>query len=289
MSRSLRFPIFPERPNSSQGPRSPHGSSPRLGLAGLALALGLASAACESDDKDTASGSETGETAETGDSDLLCSEPDVPACLDDLISDLSLHDDKVAEGSVTTTTEGDDFVTVVDASQGGSTGAVDYAWVYVRFTADGAEKLEIDDETAAEEDMDWHIAMRRYYVRINSGDAGPSCVTAAQLAGYEYDEVDSLPSGVSFEEESFYTEDCEVIPDNHGLGDPAFVLNEWWDYASCVQTTLIPYVLQLEDGSHVLLVVEAYYTDGQDLCNQTGQMGSGTGGGNLKVRWRFLD
>jgi hypothetical protein len=42
----------------------------------------------------------------------VCEEPADVVCVDDLILDLSLHDDQVSEGAVTTDADGDDFVTM---------------------------------------------------------------------------------------------------------------------------------------------------------------------------------
>ena len=76
----------------------------------------------------------------------VCEEPADVGCVDDLILDLSLHDDKVSEGAVTNDADGDDYVTAVDATGGGYSNATQNPWVYLKFTDDGAEKVEIDDE-----------------------------------------------------------------------------------------------------------------------------------------------
>ena len=133
-------------------------------------------------------------------SEPVCTDPEPPACVDAMIQDLSLHDDKVSDATVSTTRDGDDFVTFVDASAGGYNRATSNPWTYVRFTADGAERVDLDDESALS-DMTWHMAFRRFIVRLNSGDSGPSCVGAAALVGRRYDAVDAVPEGVTFLED----------------------------------------------------------------------------------------
>ncbi len=217
-------------------------------------------------------------------------DPVEPACVDQIILDLSLHDDKVADNrDVTTTTDGDDFVTEIDATAGGYNNAANNPWVYVKFTASGAERVDIDDETALES-MDWDLAFRRYIIRLNSGDSGPSCVAAATLAGMDYAEVDAVPDDVQWATEDFYDDECNLQEDSSGLpSSPDVVIGygDWWSYGSqCVETTLEPHELRLADGSVFKMVVEAYYASGQDTCNETGSGGSGSG--NITLRWRML-
>ena len=58
----------------------------------------------------------TQDTSETV--EAMCTEPAELACFDSVILDLSLQDDAVSDGSVETSTEGEDFLTSVDASAG---------------------------------------------------------------------------------------------------------------------------------------------------------------------------
>ena len=44
---------------------------------------------------------------------------------------------------------------------------------HVRFTPNGLEKVEIDDETALES-MDWDMSLRRFILRLNGGATGAS-------------------------------------------------------------------------------------------------------------------
>ena len=82
---------------------------------------------------------EADKSADTADSteqvmiDPVCEDPVDVECVDQLILDLSLHGDKVSDGMVSTQPDGDDFVSVIDASAGGFMDAVNNPWVYVKF------------------------------------------------------------------------------------------------------------------------------------------------------------
>lgn len=211
-----------------------------------------------------------------------------PACVDAMIQDLSLHDDKVSNGEVVTVTDGEDFVTSVDASAGGYQRASNNPFVYLRFTDAGAEKISIDDDSALSS-TDWHLSLRRFIVRVNSGDSGPSCVGAAGLRAQTYEEVSSVPEGLSFREDDYYTDDCTLVNDSSGLpGSPQVAMGAWWSYTSCLETTGTPFLIQLEDGRVVKLRIETYYGgDGQTECNEGGS--TTAEGGYLTLRWRFMD
>ena len=64
-------------------------------------------------------------------------------------------------------------------------------------------------------------------------------------------------------------------------------MGQWWEYPGCVATTMIPHVVQLSSGRQVKVVIEAYYGDGQDNCNDRGAMGSDSA--NITMRWAFLN
>jgi hypothetical protein len=164
-------------------------------------------------------------------------------------------------------------------------GSTRYPWVYVRLGADGAERVDIDDESALES-MDWHIAFRRFNVRLNGGDGGPSCVGADARNRENYAEITSVPADASYALEDFYDDACELQMDTYGMS-PDFALYGWWEYGgSCVQTTLLPFLLQLDDGRVLKFVIEAYYESGQEACNENGTAGEGSG--VLTFRWRDL-
>ncbi len=194
----------------------------------------------------------------TDDTDVQVCEQVAPSCIDDMILDLSLHDDKTNNGAVTTEADGDDFVTTVDANAGGSSNASNRAWVYFRFDADGTAKVETDDESALES-SEWHVAMRRFIVRLNSGDSGPSCVSAAELSRQSYADVASVPDGAEFAVEDFYDDSCAIQEDDSGLpGSPDVALGSWWTYTDAIEPTLVPFLVQVEDGRVLKLVIEGY-------------------------------
>ena len=159
--------------------------------------LFLAWAACTGGEKndDTGAQGDTGESGDTGTTtDAVCTDPVEPSCIDDMILDLSLQATKTSDGEVVDTPDGADFVTTVDASAGGYNNADKNAWTYVSFSADGTSKVDIDDESALES-MEWDLAFKRYIIRVNSGDSGPSCVGAATMSGNTYADVTSIPAG----------------------------------------------------------------------------------------------
>lgn len=244
----------------------------------LSLVLVLSLASCDDSGSDT--------QAETGSSDLRCDEPSELSCIDEMILRLGMHGDKVSEGAVSTTSSGDHFVSSVDATAGGFGQSDSNPWIYLRFTDGGLEKLEIDDETALE-DMTWHIAAKRFLLRLNGGSSGPSCVGAAPFLERTFEELTEVPDGLRFHEDDFLLEDCTIINDSSGLPDsPQVALSAWWSYPGCVATSGVPFLIQLEDGRVIRFVVDSYYTSDQQVCNDTGSPGSG--GANFSWRWSFV-
>ncbi len=224
-------------------------------------------------------------------SEAVCEEAKEPSCVDAMILDLSLHDDETSDGDVTTEVDGADFVTRVDATAGGYSQASNNPWVYVRFTPTGAERVDIDDESALGS-MDWHISARRFILRTNSGENAPSCVGVSSFPEKTYEELTSVPDGLQYYEDDFYTADCTIVNDSSGLpGSPQVALAPWWSYDACVATTSTPFVIRLEDGKFIKLVVEAYYEDpaDQEVCNETGTAPTGAVSAYYQWRWRFLE
>ncbi len=255
-----------------------------LAVASLApFALAACSGTKATPDSSADSGSDTG----TG-PDAVCTQPTPIACTDQIISDLSLHDDKTSTGDVVTTTDGTDFLTTVDASAGGFGNETKHAWTYLKFTPTGAEKVSIDDETALTS-MDWDLSARRFILRLNGGSSGPSCVGADAVGGgATYESITSIPSDAAYAMDAFYDADCNLIGDSSGLpGSPAVALAAWWSYASCLETTGQPFLIQLADGHVIKLRVESYYGSSQDECNSTGT--TSADGGYFIFRWAYLN
>ena len=191
-----------------------------------------------------------------------------------------------AEGGEINKWSGDDFITYIDASAGGYQNASSNPWVYIKFTPNGAEKVEIDDESALES-MDWDLSMRRFILRLNGGSSGPSCVGAATFLESTYADLNEVPDGLNFMVDQYYTSDCTLINDSSGLPDnPQVALGAWWTYPGCVATSLFPHLIQLANGSVIKMVVEAYYGSDQDNCNENESPGSDSA--KFTIRWTYL-
>jgi hypothetical protein len=164
--------------------------------------------------------------------------------------------------------------------------------VYVRFTDDGLEKVEVSDVDAFESGA-WDLAARRFVIRVNSGVGGPSCVRVARTApGTEFDTLTEVPEGLDYRTEAYYSpDDCTIVSDGSGIGAPGTALGSYWTYRGCVEMTGNVYIVQVADGRSVKLEVESYYSpEVQDYCDANGQLPDGpSGSGSLQIRWAFLD
>jgi hypothetical protein len=207
-------------------------------------------------------------------------------CEDALVLDLGFVEGVVSEGAVESTPDGEGFVSQVDASAGGLQSAPMNPWVYLRFGDDGLERVGIDDFESLES-YDWHIAAKRFGIRLNSGTGGPSCVHGAALDGMAYEDVTELPAGTELAPEAFFDEECTLVDDGTGQGSPGYLLTPWWSYSGCVATTGVPFVLELHDGRTLKLVIDAYYGEGQAGCNESGAMGQDSA--HFTWRWSFLE
>lgn len=225
-----------------------------------------------------------------GGAGALC-EPATNACSDDIILQMDLQED-IAPGKVENAPEGAGFISTIDARAGGFGAADPDSYVHARFTDKGLEKVDISDQDSLDS-MDWDISFRRFVIRINSVDSGPSCVTAARVPGsVAFDDIKTLPDNLTFKADSYFTESCELIPDGSGLGSPATVLSSYWIYPGCVKMTGHIYVVKLRDGRHVKLTVLSYYSEATqaecDACMMDSCMITPTGSAIFRVRWEFL-
>jgi hypothetical protein len=136
--------------------------------------------------------------------------------------------------------------------------------------------------------MDWHIAAKRFILRLNGGSSGPSCVAAAPFLEKTYDELATVPDGVRYVEDDFMQADCTLINDSSGLeSSPQVALSPWWEYPGCVKTTGVPFLIRLDDGRQLRFEVESYYKSEQQVCNDTGS--PGVGGANYTWKWSFVE
>lgn len=179
------------------------------------------------------------------------------------------------------------FETLIDATGGGLDATTSY--IYVRFTAHGIEQVALGDE-AAFESTAWHLALRRYVLRVNSGVAGPGSVRVARTAPMTaFDALDARPDNLSFRDEAYFTDSCDLIPDGSGLGAPGTALSSFWTYPGCVAMTGNVYVIELGDGAAIKLEVLAYYSsENQATCDETGAVPMPSGAGHVRIRWAFL-
>lgn len=227
---------------------------------------------------ETDSAEETGESGSTTTGERA-------DCSDQLILDLGLVEGVVSDSAMTNTADGSGWVSTIDATAGGLPNAPMNPWEYLRFTDTGLERIAVDDLDALSSTQ-WHIAVKRFGIRINSGNSGPSTVAAAAVFDGDYDAISELPNGALPLTDDFYSEACVLVDDGSGLGAPNYTLTPWWSYPGCVATTGVPFVIELDDGAWVKFVVDAYYESGQDDCNASGAMGSGSA--NFTWRWAFL-
>lgn len=228
-----------------------------------------------------------GSTSEGGSSSC---EPVAVPCEDQVFLQMNLQDD-VADAKIETSLDGEDFVSTIDATAGGAFTPNPESYVYAAFSASGLTQVMISDEEALTSTA-WDIAFRRYVVRINSGNSGPSCVTAGRLPGAPaYDEVTAASDAVTFHTDEYFTNSCELIPDGSGLpSSPATALSSYWSYPGCVQMTGNVFVLRRANGEALKLQVESYYSpDVQSQCDGSGSIPqSNTGAANFVVRWAML-
>jgi hypothetical protein len=246
----------------------------------------LAAAACGSDDADDNSNNGP---------QPICTAPTEVACADQVITDLFLYG-TTAPGIVSNSADGTDiWASEIDATAGGMSPTESF--VYTAFTDQGLVKLDLNDK-AAINDMSWDIAFRRYVIRINSGDSGPSCTSATPLPStVTFDSVLSVPPDLTYAQDDFETSTCTLIQDGAGLGAPAVVMGPFYKTYMATTVTVIQmtnrvFVLQLKSGRHVRLVVTHYYlSQYQEAANTDPDHFSpmGKGAGNVGIRWAFLD
>lgn len=258
----------------------------------------LALSACGGEDNDGSSDGGLIEDGGSGDTDggsdggtstAICTEPTAVECEDQVWQFLDFKT-QVAAGEVTNTQDGEVWVSEVDARAGGAFSVTD-AYTYARFTDQGLVKLPVDDDGALGS-MDWDIGFRRYVVRLNGGDSGPSCVAGARMPpSITFEGLTSVPGTPAWNVDDYMTGSCEFVSDGSGLeSSPATVLAGYYSYPGCLQMTGNVYVIRLADGRFVKFTIEAYYAplSAQETCEQTGQHPSGGTSAVFTVRWAFI-
>jgi hypothetical protein len=213
-----------------------------------------------------------------------CAPTTVP-CTDQSIQELALYK-KASTRVVENEADGAGWKSHIDATGGGLSPSESF--VYAKFEDSGLVRVPVGDEDAFGS-VGWDIAFRRYVARLNSGVSGPSCVMGATISS-DYDSLTSAPDGLSYQPEAYYDDQCTQVMDSSGLGAPGTIMQDYWSYSGCVQMTGQVYVIKLASGRRVKLVVSSYYEPtAQATCDSTGTIPSGTVGGQVRVRWAFLD
>jgi hypothetical protein len=243
---------------------------------------------CSSDPDNTSgstSSSSSGGGGEGG--GMAACMPTTPIPCDDQVIQQMNFKTNVAPGLITDAPDGNGFWSTIDATAGGFMYTDSY--VYAKFTDKGLVKVDLMDEESITS-TDWDIAFRRFVIRINSGNSGPSCVTAAKMKpGVTYDSLTSVPADANFVADEYFTASCELIPEASGLGSPATALHGFWTYVNCVQMSGNIYVVQKADGTAVKLTITDFYEPTlQEQCNTTGAVPMGTPGAMIRMRWALL-
>lgn len=164
--------------------------------------------------------------------------------------------DAVSTGAVSST-GGGPTTTTIDASAGGFGMSATQPWVYVKFSASGLDKVSITD-VAAFESTEWDLALKRYVIRVNSGDSGPGDIRVSTVSAATLGAVTEVPAAGTFSVDDWLSSDCTVQLDM--IGGPLTAIGTWYDLQDTVLSPLaFIYVVKLADGSHRKLRVVTYY------------------------------
>jgi hypothetical protein len=166
----------------------------------------------------------------------------------------------VSTGSVTimpTPADPNVFTAEIDATAGGSMKYSENPFVYIDLI--GRKKVDITDVQAGTH-AGWDLALKRWQIKINSGDSGPSGVTVARVAGKTLPEVSMAPTG-TYEADSYFDAKCKLQTDP--IGGIATALSDWYEYDTGT-SRLVPQkevlVLKRRDGQgHIKVQIMSYY------------------------------
>ncbi|MCA2979456.1 MAG: HmuY family protein [Myxococcaceae bacterium] len=268
----------------------------RGGLACAACAAGLVCGPLRACVTPTVSGGEPdgGATPDAG-AQPRCGKTTV-TCSDQVIQRLNLFTTpNTTPNALVDAIDGAGFSTEVNATAGAVGGQINptQSFVYAKFTPNGLEQVPLSD-TAALESLEWDIAFRRFIVRLNGGDSGPSCVQATIVEGTPYERVTAAPAGATWQSDDYLSDDCMMFRDD-GFGlmtPPLTALTPYYNYAGCVKMTNRTFVVRTRLGRAVKFTVQRYYQTevGQQVCETMSRApGASAPGGYLKVRWQLLD
>ncbi len=183
--------------------------------------------------------------------------------------------DKVSTGTVTVMTAPSDpmvFTAEVDATAGGSMKYGENPFVYLDLI--GRKKVDITDVQSPNQGG-WDIALKRWQLKINSGDSGNGGVTVAIVDGKNLADVTKPPAG-TYEADAYFDGKCVFQADP--IGGLGTALSDWYDYESGT-SRIIPkkevIVLKRRDGQgYIKLQILSYY--------------KGSTSANYSLTWSYL-
>lgn len=264
-------------------------ATPRHPRSALLAGLVLACSACgdlPEDDPFPDAGTPD-ETVDAGGPPAPC-EPVPPTC-QEYAPSLLRFGSTLSQGGIKNTSEGAEWRSDVDASlpMRGSRGI---SYLYGRFDPElGLVKVDLTDPQSLVS-TDWDIAFRRFSVRINSGDSGPSCVRASRVdprIGFE--DVATPMEALRWRTDDFFSNACTLIPDGSGLSFPDTALSSYYSFGRCLAMTKHVFMLQLRSGRHVKLLVESVYTDDEQQACDAGESVPFFSAGHVRLRWSYVD
>lgn len=182
---------------------------------------------------------------------------------------------QVSTGAVTVTQSPGDPATwtaEVDATAGGSMAYDKNPFVYL----DLIKRAKVDvDDVQAQTSKGWDLALKRWQIKINSGDSGPGGVTVARVAGKNLSEVTAAPTS-GYAADTYFDEKCNLVQDP--IGGLGTALSDWYGYDMDTMR-LAPnkevLVLPRRDGQgHIKVQITSYY--------------KGTVSGNFTLSWSYL-
>jgi hypothetical protein len=257
-------------PGSFAGTRLP---ASRLGLPGLiTLALCAVSlAGCQGSGPDNPSPDMAVDLARAAD---LSQPPDLAPLRCQLPYDERAID-MVSMGAVSVAPDPGDpntQVAQIDATAGGPQNYGNNPFVYLDLIA--GKKVDITDVQAGQSQA-WDIALKRWQIKLNSGDSGPGGVTEAIVDGKDLKDVTVAPAG-PYMADSYFDAKCNVQLDP--IGGLLTALSDWYDYDTGTnQLTPKQEVIVLtrrDKKGHIKLQITGYY--------------KGMAGGNFTISWSLL-
>ncbi len=165
------------------------------------------------------------------------------------------HIDSVSAGEVVAT----DNSATVDATAGGPPNAADNPYIYLAFTADSIQKVDVTDVEAYEDDS-WDVAIKRQVLRINGGDSGPGERELAIVEAAALDEVTAAPEDGMFGADDWVSEECMYV--GGLIGEPATAVGTWYGYdedTNRLTPSEVIYVIRRSDDTAIKLAIKNYY------------------------------